>query len=111
MNYDSFYSALFQPVDDSFGPRDPDTIVALIGFDLGGPLNLCTWGGATGDQTTTYVSCELAVRDDQITGELGPYELMVTCDEETWVRSVLSDIGRMSLEARFYHHHTLDIGP
>jgi hypothetical protein len=59
---------------------------------------------------TTYVSCELAVRDNQKPSEFGRYELLSTCDDELWVQSIVSDIGRMTLETAFGHGHTMDIG-
>jgi hypothetical protein len=111
MNYQDFYAKLFKPVEDDIGSLDKETIVALVGFDFGGPLNLCTVGRKRKDEFITYVSCELAVRDDQQVGGIGPYELMMTCNDEDWCRSVLTDIGQMSLEALFEHGHTLDIGP
>jgi hypothetical protein len=106
-----FYQELFASVEEAIGPIDRDTIVAIVGFDLGGPLNFCTIGRAAGGPFVTYVSCELAVRDGQLPGELGRYELLASCDDEKWVRSILSDIGRMSFDAAFGPGHTLDIGP
>ncbi|MBI5477247.1 MAG: suppressor of fused domain protein [Deltaproteobacteria bacterium] len=110
MDYHAFYAELFGPVEELVGPIDPMTIVALIGFDAGGPLNLCTVGRDARTPFVTYVTCELAVRDDQATGYMGPYELMMTCDDEDWCRPLLSDIGRMTLEDVFEHGHTLDVG-
>ena len=90
------------------GPLDAETIVSIIGFDAGGPLNLCTIGH--GQQPfVTYVSCELAVRDDQLVGDGGPYELMTVCDDEEWARKVLTGIARLGLEAQLDGGHTIDI--
>ncbi len=60
---------------------------------------------------TTYVSCELAVRAEQRPAEFGRYELLITCDDEQWVRSIVTDVARMSMETTFDDGHTLDIGP
>ena len=58
-----------------------------------------------------YVSCELAVRSEQQPAERGRFELLVHCADEQWVRSVMSDIGRMTLDVAFDDGHSLDIGP
>jgi hypothetical protein len=109
MNYQEFYKKLFAPIEKKIGPIDRDTIVAIVGFDMGGPLNLCTVGRAHRRRFVTYVSCELAVREDQRAGSLGPFELMMTCNDENWCRSTLTSIGRMTLDEIFDHHHTMDI--
>ena len=41
MDYNKFYKQLFQPVEDSLGPVDEASIMAIIGFDCGGPVTLC----------------------------------------------------------------------
>jgi hypothetical protein len=110
MTQDDFYAKLFAPLERELGRVDPVTLVAIVGFDAGGPLNFCTVGSRS-RRRVAYVSCELAVRREQIPSDFGRYELLCSCDDEQWVRSHVSDIGRMSLEARFGHHHTLDIGP
>src|SRR5262245_9005958 len=111
MNYQEFYSKLFKPVEEEIGILDRETIVSIVGFDWGGPLNICTIGRKQKKKFVTYVTCELAVRDDQKIGGIGPYELMMTSDDENWSRSVLTNVGRMSLEELFEHGHTLDIAP
>jgi hypothetical protein len=111
MNYNAFYRELFSPLESIVGPLDPETIVAIAGFDVGGPLSFCTVGAKTKRQFVTYVSCELAVREEQQPSESGRYELLCNCDDEDWVRRVASDIGRMSLETAFENGHTLDISP
>jgi len=111
MDYQSFYRQLFAPLESELGPIDRDTIVAMMGFDGGGPLSFCTFGAESGNPLMTYVSCELAVRSEQQPSDFGRYELLSTCDDEQWVRSTLSDIGRMSFDTTFGHGHTLDVGP
>jgi hypothetical protein len=102
---------MFRPLAKAVGPIDRDTIVALIGFDFGGPLNFCTIGAKKKNHVVTYVSCELAVRKEQVPSSRGRFELMCHCDDEKWVRRVLSKIGEMSLEAQFDHLHTIDMSP
>ncbi len=42
---------------------------------------------------------------------MGRFELLCSCDDEQWVRSIVSNIGRMSLDATLGIGHTIDIGP
>jgi hypothetical protein len=108
LDTDQFYRLLFAPLEEAHGTLDVNTLVAIIGFDAGGPLNFCTFNANSPDLPTTYVSCELAQRVDQVPSELGRYELLATCAGEAWVRSTVTDIARMSLEVSFGHGHTLD---
>jgi hypothetical protein len=110
MDDHEFYLRLFAAFRPHIGPIDKNTIVAIVGFDAGGPLNFCTIGAERAERFVTYISCELAVRREQQPSEFGRYELLISCDSEKWVRSIVTEIGRMSLETVFGHHHTLDIG-
>lgn len=110
MSYHGFYKRLFAPLETSLGQFDRDTISPIVGFDMGGPLSFRTIGRERGDRLITYVSCELAVRCDQQPSEFGNYELLTTCDNEQWVRTIVSNIGQMSLETTLGSGHTLDIG-
>src|SRR5688500_14138466 len=100
MDYKQFYAALYAPLVTGIGPIDKDTIAAIIGFDAGGPLNFCTIGVDGGSKIITYVSCELAAREEQVPAKQGGYryELLSSCDDEGWVRKVLTSLGRMSME-------------
>jgi hypothetical protein len=83
---------------------------AIVGFDVGGPLNFCTVGRERKEKLVTYVSCELAVRSEQKPNACGRYELLASSNSAVWVRSVLTDTARMSTEAIFKDGDTLDIG-
>ena len=109
MDYQRFYKQLFQPIEERIGHVDEATIMAIIGFDCGGPVTLCTVGYGW-EEFVTYVTCELSVRDEQKPAEFGRYEVMITCDDEAWARKILTKIGQMSLETVFEHGHTVDIG-
>jgi hypothetical protein len=109
MDCKSFYKQLFKPVEERIGPIDAKTMVALIGFDCGGPLNICTVGRGR-DRFVTYLSCELALRHSQKTGDAGPFEVMMVCDNEHWIRNMLTRIGRMSFESVFESGDTIDVG-
>jgi hypothetical protein len=105
-----FYDALFAPLIATYGPLDRDTLTAVVGFDAGGPVSLCTvgYGGPT---PTLFVTCELAVRREQIPSKCGRYELLAISSDEEWARSTLTNIAEMTFEFAFGHLHTLDIGP
>lgn len=110
MDYQKFYRQLYAPLEATHGRIDTNTIVAIIGFDAGGPLNFCTIGREANQEIVVYVSCELAVRSEQLPNSFGRYELLASCDSEEWVRSVLSDTGRMTLDTAFNDEDTMDIG-
>ena len=109
MDYKRFYKQLFQPIGERIGHVDEATIMAIVGFDYGGSVSLRTVGYGR-EQFVTYVTCELAVREEQQPAEFGRYEVMMTCDDEAWARNILTKIGQMSLEDVFEHGHTVDIG-
>jgi hypothetical protein len=111
MDYDAFYEELFRPLERELGPIDRLTIAAIVGFDVGGPLQFSTFGHDGPVERRAYVSCELAPRAEQQPSHRGRYELLIHCADEQWVRSVLSDIGRMTLEVSFDDGHSLDFGP
>ncbi len=110
MNYQLFYKQLFQPIEERIGHVDEASIMAIIGFDCGGPVTLCTVGRGH-ESFVTYVTCELAVRDEQRPAEFGRYEVMMTCDDKAWAHKILTKVAQMSLETVFAHGHTIDIGP
>lgn len=110
MDYHAFYAQLFSPLESKLGPIDPETMVAIIGFDAGGPLSFCTIGSTPDADFITYVSCELAVREEQTPASFGRYELLTSCNDEQWVRSNITALGRATMDIKFGHRHSLDIG-
>jgi hypothetical protein len=110
MDYKQFYRQLFAPLESQIGPIDVYTIFTIIGFDCGGPLNFRTIGSEREERAITYITCELAVREEQVPSEFGRYEFLCSCDDEQWIRSNISNLGRMSLETKFGHGHTVDMG-
>jgi len=111
MNYEAFYEKLFEHVITEYGSLDPKTRFHIIGFDGGGPVNYRTIGSDTGEPYVTCVTCELAPRTEQKANNNGRYELLMTCDDENWCSSTLTDIAQMSLDVAFGHCHTLDMLP
>ncbi len=110
MDYQRFYQQLFRPIEERIGRVDEATIMALIGFDGGGPVSVCTVGRGR-EPFVTYVTCELSVRKEQQPAEFGRYEVMMTCDDERWAHRILTKLGQMSLESVFGQGHTIDIFP
>src|SRR5258707_9911056 len=109
MDYQQFYKRLFRPIEQGIGPLDKAGIMAIIGFDCGGPISLSTVGRERKRRFVTYVTCELAVRKEQHSASFGRYEAMITCDDERWAHLILTKIGQMSLRSAFDHGHTVDI--
>lgn len=110
MDYQRFYQQLFQPIEERIGHVDDASIMAIVGFDCGGPVTLSTVGYGR-DTFVTYVTCELSVNKDQQPAGFGRFELMMTCDNEKWARDILTRLGRMSFGSVLGHGHTVDIGP
>jgi hypothetical protein len=110
MDYQRFDKQLFQPVEERIGHVDEASIMAIIGFDCGGPVTICTVGRGR-ERFVTYVTCELSVRDKQLPAEFGRYEVMMTCDDERWAHNILTKLAHMSLECVFRQGHTIDISP
>jgi hypothetical protein len=108
-SYEAFYAALFAPLEQLFGPLDPEISFPIIGFGAGGPVKLATIGRGDAARAVTYVTCELACWEEQLPNESGRYELLMSCDDETWCRSVLTSLGRMSFEETLDDRHTVDI--
>jgi len=105
----AFYKALFGPVEEALGPLDLMTLCPIIGFSAGGPVSLRTIG--RGENPVTYVSCELVCYADQRPSCVGPFEVLITSNDETWARTVATCIGEISLEAIVDDLHSIDLAP
>ncbi len=110
MDYKKFYDELYSPLVATLGPTDSSAVLAIVGFAAGGPLNFCTFGRYANNSFVTYVSCELTLTTEQKPNAVGRYELLASCDSEEWVRSILSNTGRMSFNSVFKSMQTMDIG-
>lgn len=107
----AFYAELFKPVEKAFGKLDKGTLVAIVGFPLGGPPNISTAGRDRGEQFVSYVTCELACYERQKPSSVGPFEVLITSNDQSWARNALTAVGQMSFEAALDHGHSLDLGP
>lgn len=105
-DFADFYDALFESVARRCGPLGSETHTGMVGFSAGGPISVVPVGDGRG-----FVTCELAVLEDQVasTDGLG-YEFLVwdEGDLDDWW-DVLTALGDMSLEVRFGDRHTIDV--
>ncbi|MGB6221737.1 suppressor of fused domain protein [Haloferula sp.] len=108
MKDESFYAELFRSIHERIGPIDDTDIVPFVGFDRSGMIRLSSVGR---DRSgfVTYITCELATRDEQRLAGLGNYEFMISCDDQSWAREVLTQIGRMSFNTAFEDGHAIDL--
>jgi hypothetical protein len=81
----------------------------VVGFSAGGPLSFRT--AKAGGGFVTYLSCELVEDPELKVDGGGPYELMITCDDEDWVREHVTYAARQGHEFALGGGHTLDLGP
>jgi hypothetical protein len=110
MDEAALYELIFAPVVGSLGALDECCLTAIVGFWADRPISLRTIGRDQRDTFVTYVTCELAVREDQIPSNIGRYELLITCNDENWAWTILTKAGQMTIETAFGSGHTLDIG-
>jgi hypothetical protein len=55
------------------------------------------------------VSCELAVRDEQVPSDAGRFEIMSHCNDEAYAQRLLTRVGELSFDAELGHHHTIEL--
>lgn len=105
-----FYRALFKPVEAAYGPMDRMTLTSVIGFSAGGPVSLNTFGRDSGRRLVTYVTCELTCYSEQRPSSEGPFEVLMTTNDESWARTAATCIGELSLKTELDHLHSVDFG-
>jgi hypothetical protein len=106
MSYQELYAILFKQLVDQFGMLDERTIMGIIGFTAGGPVNMCERKAAG-----LFVTCELSVYEEQKTSTDGlKFEFFSKDDfDEEQARAILSALGRLSMEVHLGDNHTVDI--
>jgi hypothetical protein len=109
-DFAAFYRHLFAPVSAAFGPFDQTALTPKVGFQHGGDVNLCTVGRTRKASYVTYVTCELACYRNQVPAAVGPFELLVTSNDQRWASAVLSALGRLSFDAELDQGHSVDVG-
>ena len=108
MHRSTFYEELYAPLIAELGPLDASTPPTLEPFDPLEELTLSRFERRDG-RFVTYVSSGLAVRPEQKVSTLGRFELLVSSDDEGWVREVLTDIARMTFDVRIEAGQTFDL--
>ncbi|MFK3776934.1 hypothetical protein [Agrobacterium sp. NPDC089420] len=103
-----FYETLFQIVEQKAAVKfDPETLTAIIGFEVGGPIAL-----RTAAQNKICVTSELAMYPEQMISAEGlqRYELMTDGHFELDIaRTLLTAVGAMSLSTTLGDGHTIDV--
>lgn len=107
---DGFYARLFAPAEKAYGKRHALTLSSVVGFQAGGPVGLFTFAGKQPKGFVTYGTCELACYQGQQESAQGPFELLLTCNDERWARAVLTGAGALSFDAVLDDGHSLDLG-
>ena len=106
---EAFYSELFRPIEEHYGPADPVTITGVVGFSAGGPISVFTFRTNAPPGFVTYATCELAAYPEQRTGASPRFELMITCDKQEVAHAILTGVGALSLDADLGDAHTVDV--
>jgi hypothetical protein len=101
--------AFFRSLDEKIGPFDRPFHFRVFPFEAGGALDFLTIGAGRGE-FVTYLTWGLLGNPEQKHGALGPYEIVVACNDEHWCLEVLTNIGRQGLQEVFEGGDTLDIG-
>ncbi|UXT41457.1 hypothetical protein FY137_09760 [Agrobacterium tumefaciens] len=103
-----FYETLFQIVEQKAAVKfDPETLIAIIGFEVGGPIAL-----RIAAQNKICITSELAMYPEQMISaeRLQRYELMTDGHFEPDVaRTLLTAVGAMSLSTTLGDGHTIDV--
>lgn len=103
--YAKHYAELFRRVEEQYGRLDGDTLTAVLGFSVGGPVSLSTIKAAG-----LFVTCELSVYEEQVPSSEGlKFELMSVGDfdqNEGW--SLLTAVGALSMSSQLGHGHSID---
>jgi hypothetical protein len=100
------YARLFERLEDEYGKLDPDTIFAIIGFAVGGPVNMCERKAQR-----LFVTCELSAYEEQQPSAEGLKFEFFCKDEfdEDQARAIFTALGALSMEATLGDDHTVDL--
>jgi hypothetical protein len=101
-----YYSQLFGPLETEFGPLDPETITAVIGFSAGGPVSL-----SFRREPKLFVTCELSLYPEQVQVAEGiNYELFcVDQFSEDESRKLFTALGALAMDSELGTGHTIDV--
>src|SRR3954470_14519642 len=109
-NFPAFYAQLLAPVEAIYGPLDSTQLTPQAPFSEGGAVNIATVGRDRRSHFVTYVTCELACYCLQRPSPVGPFEILVTTNDQGWAQTVLSALGRLSFDDELDQGHSVNVG-
>jgi len=109
-NFPAFYAQLLAPVEAAYGPLDSTQLTPPVTFDEGGAVNLATVGRDRRSNFVTYVTCELACYTNQRPSPVGPFEILLTTNDQGWAQAVLTALGRLSFDDELDQGHSVNVG-
>jgi len=109
-DFSAFFAQLFRPVSAALGPFDRAQLTPQVPFSEGGPVNIATVGRDRRAQFVTYVTCELSCYCNQRPSPVGPFEILLTANDQGWAQTVLSALGRLSFDDELDQGHSVNVG-
>jgi hypothetical protein len=100
------YQALFAPLEAKYGPLDGQTRTAIVGFNAGGPVSLCTI-----ERNQVSVTCELSLYPEQKPSTEGlRFELLsLGCFDLDTAQDLFTSLGALSMDEPLGDGHTVDV--
>jgi hypothetical protein len=113
-DWQEWWDARVAAMEAVLGPTEPDVLHAVVpfqfGFEAGGAADVIFFKKHI--PGVVWVTCELIGLDEQVTNEIGNYELMVCHrDEDEWGSDIISRLAYYTLDAKLNPGHTMDLGP
>jgi hypothetical protein len=104
--YAKFYAVLYRKLVREYGPLDAKTLMAIIGFNAGGPVSLCRVRSRQ-----LYVTCELCFYPKQIRSTEGlRFELMSRIRlSQQRMHILLTRLSEFSFQEQLGDTHTIDV--
>lgn len=100
------YATLYADLQRDVGVLGSETSTGIIGFGAGGPVSMVRVPGKP-----IYVTCELSLYPDQVPSTEGErYEFLYRIPlADSQAQSLLTALGKLSMEAELGHGHTIDV--
>lgn len=109
-DFAAYFRQLFAPVSNALGPFDQMNLTPQVPFSEGGPVNLATIGRERRAPFVTYVTCELSCYCNQRPSPVGPFEILLTTNDQGWAQTVLTALGRLSFDDELDQGHSVNVG-
>ena len=106
MNAQDHYAALLAPLEEEYGPLDPETLTAVVGFTAGGPVSRAQIAAKA-----LYVTVELSLDPQQVrSADMMNFELFTVGEfDEAEAAEILTALGGLGCNAELGHGHTIDM--